>query len=168
MDQGPEGVYRLLREEYTMKKLIACLLAAACLLGLCACGAQENVTLDLAEIYSQMAEATDEELVQISAERVLDLYGIKPDQCAEQLIYSYNSGMMAAEIWLIKASSAEAMTELKAKAEKRLEYLDAESITYSPEMNKVVKKAQIIVRGDYLAMICSQNVEALAKVFNEA
>ena len=76
--------------------------------------------------------------------------------------------MMAAEVWLIKASSAEALNELKAKAEKRLEYLDAESITYSPEMNKVVKKAQVIVRGDYLAMICSQNVEALAKIFNEA
>lgn len=151
-----------------MKKLLAFVLAVSCLLGLCACGGQEAVDLDLAEIYAKMADATDEQLVQISQERVLDLYGIKPEQCTEQLIYSYNSGMMAAEIWLLKASSAEAMTALKAKAEKRLEYLDAESITYSPEMNKVVKKAQIIVRGDYIAMICSQNVDALAKIFNEA
>ena len=151
-----------------MKKLIVYLLAAACLLGLCACGGQESVNLDLNAIWTQMEAATDEEMTQISVERLLDLYGIKPDQCAEQLVYSYNSGMMAAEVWLIKASSPEALNELKAKAEKRLEYLDAESITYSPEMNKVVKKAQVIVRGDYLAMICSQNVEALAKIFNEA
>lgn len=151
-----------------MRKILACLLAISSLLGLCACGAPETADLDLEAICTQMLEATDEELVKISQERVLDLYGIKPDQCTEQLIYSYNSGMMVTEIWLLKASSAEAMTELRTKAEKRLEYLDAESVTYSPEMNKVVKKAQIIVRGDYLAMICSQNVDALAKIFNEA
>ena len=152
-----------------MKKILAFVLAAACLLGLAACGNEsETLELDLQAIYDQMAAATDEEMVQIGQDRLLDLYGIKPSLCEEVLVYSYNSGMMAAEVWLIKATSPEALEQVKTLAEKRLNYLDAESLTYSPEMNKVVKKAQIICRGDYLALICSTNVDALAQIFNEA
>ena len=162
-----------------MKKLIALLMVLVTVLSLAACNGttdpsngntQDNppVELDLQQIFTDMSAATDETMTLIDAERLLDLYGIEPDDCAEVYVYSYNSGMMAAEIWLIKASSADALARLKALAENRLKSLDEESATYSPEMNKVVKKAQIICRGDYLAMICSTEVDALATIFNNA
>ena len=164
-----------------MKKIIA--LALACMLLLCACNGtdQPNQTttkapnqttaptvLDLEAIFAQMAAATQEEMTAIKPERLLDLYGIAAEDCLEVYVYSYNSGMMAAEVWLIRAASPEAQARLKTLAENRLEYLDEESASYSPEMNKVVKKAQVICRGEYLAMICSVEVEALANIFNNA
>lgn len=164
-----------------MKKIIA--LVLACMLLLCACTTQPGQTtapatqpdqttapmvLDLEAIFAQMATATQEEMAAIKPERLLDLYGIDQADCLEVYVYSYNSGMMAAEVWLIRAASPEAQAKLKTLAENRLEYLDEESASYSPEMNKVVKKAQIICRGEYLAMICSVEVEALAAIFNNA
>lgn len=165
-----------------MKKIIA--LVLACMLLLCACTDQPDQTsttqpgqsvqttapmvLDLEAIFTQMAAATQEEMIAINQERLLDLYGIEQADCLEVHVYSYNSGMMAAEVWLIRASSPEAQARLKTLAENRLEYLDEESASYSPEMNKVVKKAQVICRGEYLAMICSVEVETLADIFNQA
>lgn len=159
-----------------MKKMIALLVVLATVCSLAACNGTNGpadtsgtpVELDLQQIFTDMSAATDETMTLIDAERLDYTYGIAPEDCAEVYVYSHNSGMMAAEIWLIKASSADALARLKALAENRLKSLDEESASYSPEMNKVVKKAQIICRGDYLAMICSTEVDALATIFNNA
>lgn len=153
-----------------MKKRIVLMLALCTALGLAACAgtAEEPLELNLEQIYAAMDNATDETMTPINPGWLLDMYGIIPEDCQEAYVYSYNSGIMAAEIWLIKATSAEALSRLKALAESRLAALDAQSASYSPEMNKVVKKAQIITRGNYLAMILSTNVEDLAEIFNNA
>ena len=155
-----------------MKKLFALLLAACSLLSLAACGAAPQdaapVNLDLNKIYEDMAAATDEALTPINPDWLLDMYGIDPADCEEAYVYSFNTGMMAAEIWLIEANSPEALSRVKALAESRLSSLDKQSAAYSPALNEVVKKAQIITRGNYLAMILSTNVEALADIFNNA
>ena len=159
-----------------MKKMIALLVVLATVCSLAASSGTNGpadtsgppVDLDLEQIFTDMSAATDETMTLIDAERLDYTYGIAPEDCAEVYVYSHNSGMMAAEIWLIKASSADALARRTALAENRLKSLDEESATYSPEMNKVVKKAQIICRGDYLAMICSTEVDALATIFNNA
>jgi hypothetical protein len=153
-----------------MKKYIALLLALCAALGLAACAGttEEPLELNLEQIYGAMANATDETMTPINPGWLLDMYGIIPEDCEEAYVYSYNSGIMAAEIWLIKATSPEALARLKTLAENRLTALDNQSASYSPEMNKVVKKAQIITRGDYIALIISSNVEALAEIFNNA
>lgn len=159
-----------------MKKMIALLVVLATVCSLAACNGTNGpadtsgtpVELDLQQIFTDMSAATDETMTLIDSDRLLDLYGIESEDCTEVYVYSYNSGMMAAEIWLIKASSADALARLKTLAENRLASLDKQSASYSPEMNKVVKKAQVICRGDYLAMICSTEVEALATIFNNA
>ena len=153
-----------------MKKYLALLLAVCAVLGLTACAGatEEPLELNLEQVYAAMANATDETMTPINPGWLLDMYGIIPEDCQEAYVYSYNSGIMAAEIWLIKATSPEALARLKALAESRLTALDNQSASYSPEMNKIVKKAQIICRGDYIALILSSNVEALAEIFNKA
>lgn len=157
-----------------MKKLFALILAVCTLLTLAACSGgsapetNEPVALDLQQIYQAMSAATDEKMTPINSDWLLDMYGIDPEDCTEAYVYSFNSGIMAAEVWLIKASSPEALERLQALAQSRLASLDKQSASYSPELNAVVKKAQVICRGDYIAMILSKEVEALAAIFNEA
>lgn len=151
-----------------MKKMFALILAACCLLSACGAAPEETVKLDLAQVYTDMAAATDETMSHIQTDWLFDMYGIDPADCKECYVYSFNSGIMAAEIWLIEAASPEALARLKTLAETRLSALDNQSASYSPQLNEIVKKAQVIVRGDYLAMILSSNVEALAEVFNNA
>ncbi len=151
-----------------MKKLFALLLTACCLLTACSPAAEAPVELDLNKIYTDMTASTDEVMSPIQKDWLFDMYGIDPADCAESYVGSFNSGIMAAEIWLIKASSPDALARLKTLAENRLSALDKQSASYSPQLNEVVKKAQIITRGDYLAMILSTNVETLAEIFNNA
>ena len=73
--------------------------------------------------------------------------------------------MRADEIWLIEAVSADALAELKQKAEARLTAKDEESITYDPEQNAIVKKAHLATYGNYLVMIVSPDVETITAAF---
>ena len=151
-----------------MKKLFALILVILSLFSACSAAPAETVKLDLAEVHADMIAATDEVMSSIKEDWLFDMYGIDPADCAECYVSSFNSGIMAAEIWLIKAASPDALARLQTLAENRLAALDNQSATYSPQLNEIVKKAQIIVRGDYLAMILSSNVETLAAIFNNA
>ena len=129
-----------------MKKLFSLLLAACCLLSLAACGAAPQgaapVNLDLNKIYEDMAAATDEALTPINPDWLLDMYGIDPADCQEAYVYSFNTGMMAAEIWLIEANSPEALSRVKALAES-LKAQAAEIIPVALQLKSIQKSKTV-------------------------
>lgn len=162
-----------------MKKIICLILSVLMLLSLAACGGGEDTTgttapapakeLNLTETYTTITSGvTMPEMLQVSGDMLLDLYGIKGDDCKQLLVYICSNSLQADEIWMIEAKDAAALETLKALAQSRIDQKDAESITYSPAQNEVVKKAQIIVTGNYLVMICSPDVEAIAAAFRTA
>ena len=163
-----------------MKKIIA--LALACML-LCACTTQPGQTtapttqpdqttapmvLDLEAIFAQMAAATQEEMTAIKPERLLDLYGIDQADCLEVYVYSYNSGMMAAEVWLIRAASPEAQARLKTLAENRLSSMGAQFQTYDAKAYALVQEAELITHGNCLCLIVAEDAAALADIYKTA
>ena len=154
-----------------MKKLFGFIMIVCMLVSLVACGGGEEkketaVTLDLPAIYAQM-EATLPEMVALSESAMLNRYGIDAASVAEAYVYVCTDGLLADEIWLIKAADADAMAKLQTLAENRMQAKDEESVTYSPEQNKIVKQGKILQRGDYLALIVSPDVDALAAIFNK-
>ncbi len=148
-----------------MRKIIALLLAALTLLSLGACsGNKDETARDLTAIYSQM-ETVLPEMSQLSQKKMLDMYGIRQEDCTEALVYVSSDGLLADEVWLIHAADQDALETLKAKAESRMQAKDDESVTYSPEQNKVVKDGRIIVDGLYLALLVTPDIQALVKAF---
>ena len=159
-----------------MKKIICLILSVLMLLSLSACGGGEDTTgttapaapkeLNLTETYTTITSGvTMPGMLQLDSDLMLDLFGIKAEDCKQALVYICENSLQADEIWMIEAKDAAALETLKTLAQSRLDQKDAESITYSPEQNKVVKKTQIIVTGNYLVMICSPDVEAIATAF---
>ncbi len=162
-----------------MKKIICLILSVLMLLSLSACGGGEDTTgttapaapkeLNLTETYTTITSGvTMPGMLQLDSDLMLDLFGIKAEDCKQALVYICENSLQADEIWMIEAKDAAALETLKTLAQSRLDQKDAESITYSPEQNKVVKKTQIIVTGNYLVMICSPDVEAIATAFRTA
>lgn len=157
-----------------MKKLFCAILAVMMLLSLAACGGGEDTTgstpaasapklTDVNEIYAAMISGVDmPEMITLDSELMLDICGIKPADCKQGVVYLCSNSLQADEIWVLEASSGEAVSALKTAAQNRLNQKDAESVTYSPEQNKVVKAARIIQMGNYLVMICSPSVDTLA------
>ena len=150
-----------------MKKYIALLLALLmlCLVG---CGNKAaDVSMDVQSVYKNM-ESTLPQMLPMDEAMMLNFCGIKAEMCNQVVVAVCSDGLRADEVWLIEAKDTDTLKELKALADGRLTRKGEESITYSPEQYEVVKKAEVITAGNYLAVLVSPDVDALVKIFNEA
>ena len=151
-----------------MKKYIAILLVVL-VLCLAGCGGKDQTVnvIDVEAVYDSM-EAVLPEMLPMDEAMMLNFCGIKAEQCKQVGVAVCSDGLRADEVWLIEAVDEGALEELKNLADGRLTRKGEESITYSPEQYEVVKKAEVITAGNYLAVLVSPDVDALVKIFNEA
>ena len=145
-----------------MKKLIALIMLT---LLLCGCGAQEAaepaVQADVNELYASLEAVGLPNMLDMAPDMQLNIYGIRTEDVKQSKVVVCTDGLRADEVWLIEAVSAEAAAKIKTLAENRVKQKDAESITYSPEQNVIVKKSHISVEGNFVIFICSPDVEKL-------
>jgi len=126
----------------------------------------DPVVLDMPAVYEKLGQAAEmPEMYKVEDDMLLDLYGIRAEDVKQILVYDCVDYLRADEIWLVEAVNADAAAVIKGLAETRVQDLDTQSVTYSPEQNAVVKKAQILQQGNYIALIVSPDVEALAQAF---
>lgn len=156
-----------------MKRFLSFLMAALMLLSLTACGGDTTTAapkqLDLAATYTDITkDAQMPEMMKLETDLLLDLFGIRTEYCSQAVVYICVNSLRADEIWLLEAADEAAMESLKALVDSRIAQKDAESITYSPEQNAVVKAAQIIQAGNYLVMIVSPDAQTIAEAFRTA
>ena len=145
-----------------MKKLFSVILA---MLLLCGCGAQvaaePAVQADVNELYASLEAIGLPNMLDMAPDMQLNIYGIRAEDVKQSKVVVCTDGLRADEVWLIEAVSAEAAAKIKTLAENRVKQKDAESITYSPEQNVIVKKSHISVEGNFVIFICSPDVEKL-------
>ena len=152
-----------------MKKLIALILLVTLL---CGCGAQvaaePAVQADVNDLYAAVEAVGMPNMLDMAPDMQLNIYGIRQEDVKQSKVVVCTDGLRADEVWLLEAVSAEAAEKLKGLAESRLKQKDAESITYSPEQNVIVKKSHISTVGKYVIFICSPDVEAMVSAVNTA
>ena len=98
----------------------------------------------------------------------MNFCGIDPADCKQSIVAICGNSLRADEIWLIEAKDAEALARIQSAAQTRLTAKDQESITYSPEQNAVVKKAETIVCNNYFVLVVSPDVTVLADMVRTA
>ena len=98
----------------------------------------------------------------------LNLYGIESADVVKAKVAISDDGLRADEVWLIEAVDEAAAGRIKTLVDSRIAQKDAESVTYSPEQNAIVKKSLVKVAGNFVFFICSPEVEAMEKAVNEA
>lgn len=150
-----------------MKKLIVLLLAAALLLTACGGGKAAVEPVDLNQVYETM-EQTLPGMMKLDETMMLNLLGIRVEDCAQALVAVVSDGLRADEVWLLEAKDADALARLTALANNRLAAKLDETEFYLQEQYAVVKQAQLLTRGNYLAFLISPDVETLQSVFLDA
>lgn len=160
-----------------MKKMIVIVMLLALL---CGCGAQAPAqestapkatapaALDIAALYTQLEALGMPEMVELDEGLRLDLYGIRSEDVKQVKVVICTENLRADELWLIEAVDAQRAEHIKTLAEGRIKQKDAESITYSPEQNAIVKKSMVLVEGNFLFFICSPDVDKMVNVVNTA
>ena len=169
------------------KKIIAVLMSLSLLFVLCSCASKadnEEQTssetntqinevkptekiVDLKKVYDDCV-ALMPEMTVLDADMMYDFCGVNPADCAESYVAVCADSLRADEIWIIKAKDADALKRIEEAAKNRIQAKDEESITYSPEQNKIVKAAKTIIIGEYFGLLVSPDVDKLANVCYDA
>lgn len=162
-----------------VKTLIAVLTLAALILT--GCGASQTGTSapaettaatepaapDFEKVYEEMTDKLPE-MILLDDATMQTYCGINKEDCLQALVAVNLNGLETDEIWLIEAKDEKTMDDLEAAAQLRLKMKAEETETYAPAQYEVVKKAQLIREGRFLALIVTPEAEALAGTFRTA
>lgn len=129
--------------------------------------ATEPAALDFEKVYGEMT-AKLPEMILLDDATMQTYCGINKEDCLQALVAVNLNGLETDEIWLIEAKDENKMDDLEATAQLRLKMKAEETETYAPAQYEVVKKAQLIREGRFLALIVTPEVESLADCFRTA
>ena len=97
-----------------MKKITAILLCAVLLLSMAACGgepAPEKKNVDLNAVYESFGASLPEMWV-LDEDMMLNMFGIKAEDCTQVITAIVSTGLNVDEVWLIEAKDAAALEQL--------------------------------------------------------
>ena len=143
-----------------MKRVIAILLAAVCLLSLCACGGDEKINIsakDLAAAALQSTGLEGTDLLMASddesfANRFYYYYGIGTDQVRDYAI-AYSSASRAEEISVLVAADGVDVKVLSDALDARRQMQRSSFELYSPESVEMLDNSIIFTEGDCAVLI---------------
>ncbi len=150
-----------------MKKCIAIVLILSMVLGLAACGKAEEektVSVDVSALYDSYSQYMPE-MFYPDEDTMLNFLGISAEDCAQYKVAVCAEGMRADEVWLLEAKDETALENLRQLAQTRIEAKLDETVSYAPDQYVIVEKAVVLVKGLYLALLISPDVDALAAEF---
>lgn len=151
-----------------MKKLICAVLALMLLVSLTACGGQkkeEAAAPNMQSVYESMKSYLPSDAVAFDGDYVFNAYGVKPEDCKQQVIISYYDGAVTAELWLIEAVSKDALKSIKALADSRLLSMCEQFQSYDAKAYALAMDAKLVTEGNCLIFIVSENVDALWDIY---
>lgn len=151
-----------------MKKWICSLLLVTMLLGMTACGGEKApAKVELQPVYEGF-QAVLPEMMVLNPDDMLNFFGIQTEDCAQVITAICADGLAADEVWLIQAKDADGLARLEALANARIADKIAETENYLPDQYVIVKQGQIVVKGLYLALLVSPEVETMKSQFEAA
>ncbi len=148
-----------------MKKMISLVLIFA--LALTACGKGSEKNIDLQSVYNSLEERMPEMLV-LDETLQLNLLGVNSADCQQAITAICDDSMRVDEIWLIQAKDSAALEKLTALAETRVAAQAEVCESYSPDQYAIVKKAELVTDGLYLALLIGPEASAMKQTVTAA
>ncbi len=101
----------------------------------------------------------------MSEEDLLDLYGIRAEDIAEQASLTSMNGIFPDEIIMIRAQDQAALSRVREKLENRLSEVLNQSKSYDAESYAIAQKCHVDVRGLYAALFVSAKHEQMSEIY---
>ena len=133
------------------------------------CGAKKEEAPNLQVLYDRILEETDApEFIPITPERMERVYGIHTEEYPQAVFMSCEDGLRIDEIWLVEVKNENEASYIGKMARKRVEQLMQETENYLPSQYAVAKQAEIIQKGNLIALFLSPDAEKMASLFKDA
>lgn len=157
-----------------MKRVIAILLAAVCLLSLCACGDDEKINISAKDLAAAALQSTGLEGTDLLmaaddesfANRFYYYYGIGTDQVRDYAI-AYSSASRAEEISVLVAADGVDVKVLTDALDARRRMLRSSFELYSPESVEMLDNSIIFTEGDCAVLIVAPEPGAVRDKMQE-
>lgn len=167
MDAGAAGLCLFaIAGRCFMKRVYWMILVLA--LALAACGgktAEKNVDLNV--VYDSLVNTLPEMLVLDEAMQ-LNLLGVDSADCQQIITAICADSMRVDEVWLIQAKDAAALSRMKELAQIRIDSQAEVCESYAPDQYAIVKKAEVLNDGLYLALLIGPDAAGLRQTVAEA
>lgn len=151
-----------------MKKLICIVVAMLLMISMTACGGEGAAAPDMQTVFASMAQYLPADAAAFDSEYVFNAYGVKPEDCKQQVVISYYDGAVTAELWLIEAVSKDALNTIKGLADSRLESMQEQFQSYDAQAYALAQNAQLFTEGNCLVFVVSENADQLVSVYKSA
>ena len=150
-----------------MRKILAVLLAAFCLVLVAGCSDTSAKDVDLKEILGKFNSDFDlsDNMKEITDVNDLNkYYSIDTNDVVSFAAEIDTSGLD--EIVLVQAKDAEAAARVEEKLQARYDSRSKQIASYSPENYEIMKKCEGKTDGNYVRMILAESAQEMAEVYN--
>lgn len=154
-----------------MKKFVSLALVILVMVSAFAgCSGSKEVDLNtvLADVNS--VSSSTSELTEITdLEKLKAAYNINEEDVKQFAAeYTADTSKAPVEIVVVEAKDKSAAENVKACLDARFQTIYSQYSSYSPEQFDMVKKCQVIAKGNFVTMVVSEDYDNIMKVINEA
>ncbi|MFJ7734774.1 DUF4358 domain-containing protein [Lysinibacillus sp. NPDC097287] len=160
-----------------MKKMIVILLTMVLAMVVSACGVGKTSTDDKTtniepsksakEMTEQMlTEVEQPTLMELSAEEMQNLYNIDPAKLEDFSVRIPMMNVKSNEIAIFKVKDANDLAEVEAAVKTRAENVMKNFEQYLPDQYENAKNHKIVVKGNYVLFVISDQADELIKVYD--
>lgn len=151
-----------------MKRGFLWILMIALLLTACGqSGGKPETDVDLQSVYGSLTDRMPEMMV-LDETLQMNLLGVDSSDCRQVITAICADSMRVDEIWLLQARDSDALERLAALAQSRVDAQAEVCESYSPDQYAIVKKAEIITDGLYLALLIGPDAAQMAQTVAQA
>lgn len=151
------------------KTALILMLAVLTAFSVCSCGGSSEKTPAVADIAKAITDEfpLSNAMSEVSGEdKIKNVYGFEPTDYSEVVAYVNNSGTDQDEIVIVKATSSDAVQNIKGKLENKMKAKLNSTKSYLPEQYEMISKCEVAEKGDYVRMIISPNADRMVEIFN--
>lgn len=156
-----------------MKKTVSILLALLIAFSFAACSSdgsdsgKSDANVDLGIVKaSMMSQLKPTDPINLTAESLLDLYGIAAEDVESCACYTTMDGAFPEEVIMIKAVDSSALKRIEEKMNSRIAEVKVQSQNYDAENYAIAQKCEVQKNGNYIAMFLSPDYDSLTEIFN--
>lgn len=124
-------------------------------------------TSELMALADKMiADAGITDAIPVSAEALVNVYGLDASQIAEAAGYNAASGgAFPQEIILVKATNVDNAAAVAQAFTNRLNDIAAQAESYDPDSLALAKKCTVVTNGDFVGLFFSEHYDTLVDIF---
>ena len=154
-----------------MKKMMVIMLTMVLAMVVSACSSNKSTTIEASKSAKEMTEqmVTEVEqpaLMELTAEELKNLYNLDPAKLTDFSVRVPMMNVKTNEIAIFKVKDTKDVAEVEAAAKQRAENVMKQFEKYLPDQYENAKNHKIVVKGNYVLLVISDQADELYKVYD--